>query len=346
MADIQKRVAVGGVRWDVRYSDESRRQGKKSFDRKVDAQRFAVSVETDLIRGDWIDPDRGRELFDEWADRWLATIADRKPKTRETYESIVRRHLIPRFGKAPIAAIDYPTVLTFVAELRQADVAAKTVRNIRDVMRSIFKLAVRSGALKSNPVVDVPVARTSRAEMVFLEPDRIMDLASEVAKPPVRYRRGERRVDGYPEYGLLVRFAAFTGLRAGELVGLRVKDLHLMQRRVHVHQSASEAYGQLQIVATKTYERRSVPIPSRSSTSLPSSLPGSVRTTSCGRAPRVARSATRTGSSDTSSQLSNGRTYRTRPGSTTCGTAMRRCSLPRALIPERSWSGWVTAPSR
>ncbi|HRE00491.1 MAG TPA: tyrosine-type recombinase/integrase, partial [Ilumatobacteraceae bacterium] len=95
----------------------------------------------------------------------------------------------------------------------------------------------------------------------FLEPEQIMDLAREVSKPPARYRRGERRTDGYPEYGLFVRFAAFTGLRAGEIVGLRVKDLQLMRRRVHVHQSASEAYGQLQVVPTKTYERRSVPIP-------------------------------------------------------------------------------------
>lgn len=261
MADIQKRVTSGGVRWDVRYRDDSRRQRKKSFERKVDAQRFAASVETDLMRGDWIDPDRGRELFGDWADRWLATIVDRKPKTRESYESIVHKHLRPRFGGAAIATIDYPTVLSFVAELRKAGVAVKTVRNIRDVMRMIFKLAVRSGALKTNPVIDVPVARTHRSEMVFLEPDQIMDLAREVAEPPRRYRRGERRVDGYPEYGLFVRFAAFTGLRAGEIVALRAKDLELMRRRVQVHQSASEAYGQLQIVPTKTYERRSVPIP-------------------------------------------------------------------------------------
>lgn len=261
MADVQKRPTARGTKWDVRYRDESRRQRKRSFDRKGDAQRFANSVETDLVRGDWIDPARGRESFGEWADTWLGTVVDLKPKTRESYESIVSKHLRPKFGSAPIAAIDYPAVLSFVAELRDAGCAAKTVRNVRDVMRLIFQLAVRSGAIKTNPVVDVKVARTSRAEMVFLEPEQIMDLAGEVTKPPPRYRRDERRVTGYPEYGLLVRFAGFTGLRAGELVGLRVKDLQLLRRRVHVHQSASEAYGQLQIVATKTYERRSVPIP-------------------------------------------------------------------------------------
>jgi len=90
VADIQRRsTAKGGVRWDVRYRDETMAQRKRSFARKVDAQRFASSVETDLLRGDWIDPKRGQEEFALWADKWLATIADRKPKTRESYESIV-----------------------------------------------------------------------------------------------------------------------------------------------------------------------------------------------------------------------------------------------------------------
>ena len=112
-----------------------------------------------------------------------------------------------------------------------------------------------------NPVTDVEVSRTNRSEMIFLDPDQIRTLADEVTAPPVRYRREERRRDGYPEYGLLVRFAAFTGLRAGELVALRASRLDLMRRRVEVNESASEAYGQLQLVATKTYERRTVPIP-------------------------------------------------------------------------------------
>ena len=85
MADIQKRITASGTRWDVRYRDETLRQRKKTFDRKVDAQRFAHSVETDISRGEWIDPNRGRELFGEWADTWLATIANRKPKTRDSF---------------------------------------------------------------------------------------------------------------------------------------------------------------------------------------------------------------------------------------------------------------------
>lgn len=261
MADIQRRKTKSGVRWDVRYRDAQRAQRKRSFARKVDAQRFANTVETDLVRGEWIDPRRSRETFDGWAEKWLATIVDRKPKTRESYESIVSTHLLPRFGRVEIGAIDYPMVLAFVAELHERGVAPKTVRNIRDVLRMVMRLAVRSGAIKSNPVAEISVGRGAKKEMVFLDPSQIDSLARAVAAPPARYRRGERRVSGYPEYGLLVRFASYTGLRAGELVGLRVKDLELLHRRVQVSRSASEAYGELQIVATKTYERRSVPIP-------------------------------------------------------------------------------------
>ena len=62
VADIQRRVTQSGaVRWDVRYRDDARQQRKKSFERKVDAQRFANSVETDILRGDWIDPRRAQE---------------------------------------------------------------------------------------------------------------------------------------------------------------------------------------------------------------------------------------------------------------------------------------------
>ena len=55
-----------------------------------------------------------------WAAMWLETLGSRKPKTRESYESIVHRHLLPRFVATPIAAIDYPCVLAFVAGLQRA----------------------------------------------------------------------------------------------------------------------------------------------------------------------------------------------------------------------------------
>jgi Phage integrase family len=64
-----------------------------------------------------------------------------------------------------------------------------------------------------------------------------------------------------PRYGLLVRFAAYTGLRAGELVALRVRHLNLLRGRCEVGESATEVDGRLVWGPTKTYARRTVPLP-------------------------------------------------------------------------------------
>ena len=96
-------------------------------------------------------------------------------------------------------------------------------------------------------------------EMVFLTGDQITTLASEIADPPSAGGRGVAAT--YPEYGLLVRFAGFTGLRAGEIVALRTSAIDTMRSRVHVLASATEAYGRIHVGPPKTRQRRSVPIP-------------------------------------------------------------------------------------
>ena len=56
---------------------------------------------------------------------------------------------------------------------------------------------------------------------------------------------GATREGRVPEYGLLVRFAAYTGLRAGELGALRAGRLDLLRRRVEVTESVGEVRGRL-----------------------------------------------------------------------------------------------------
>lgn len=262
MASIERRRTPSGeVRWDVRYRGANQRQVKRTFRRKIDAQRFAATADADVLRGDWIDPRRARETFGVWAAKWQATTTHLKPKTRAGYESILAKHLLPRFSDEPLSAIDHPCVLAFLSDLAVSGLGPGTVRNVRDVFRLVMALAVRSGAIKQNPVLGARLGRPAKQEMVFLSADQIMTLANEVANPPVRRGGGEHRRETYPEYGLLVRFAAFTGLRAGEIVALRVRRVDLMRRRVDVAESASEAHGKLEFGAPKTYERRAVPVP-------------------------------------------------------------------------------------
>jgi integrase len=83
--------------------------------------------------------------------------------------------------------------------------------------------------------------------MRFLTAEQVTQLADEIAEP----------------HGLMVLFAAYSGLRAGEIGALRVKNLDLMRLRVTVEESVSEVPG-LGLVygPTKTYARRTLTLPS------------------------------------------------------------------------------------
>ena len=254
MASIEKRTTSGGeTRWDVRYRGPDRHHRTKTFRRKLDAQRFAHTVETDVARGDWLDPSLGKETFRDWANRWLATTTHLKPKTRESYESILRRHLLSAFGDLPIGRIDHPSVLARLSEIQGAGAGSGTIRNVRDVLRTIMRLAQRSGAIKVNPAQDAKVPRSRKKEMIFLDARQVMTLANAVTNPGTDA--------SHPQYGLLVRMAAFTGLRAGEIAALRIERLDLMRKRVQVTASATEAHGEFIVGPPKTYQRRSVPLP-------------------------------------------------------------------------------------
>jgi len=242
MAHVQKR-SPGKYR--VRYRDPDNKERSRTFKKKSDADRFAASVETDMARGTWVSPDRGRQLFSEYAAIWLSTL-DCKPKTRAGYESILERWIMPTFGNRPVEKISWSTIESFKAEMSNAGRSPQTVKNALNVLRPILDLAVRDCALVVSPARDVKSPKVTASSVAkFESAETIAALAATMDK----------------ESGLLVLFAAFTGLRAGECAALRVGDLDLLRGRLTVRQSVSEVHGKALFTPTKNHRTRSVALP-------------------------------------------------------------------------------------
>ncbi len=233
--------------FQVRYRDPNGRQRARNFERKTDATRFAASVETDKVRGDWMDPRLGKVTFGDWAEEWLGQLSHLKPKTRLDYDMTLRRHVLPLLAAAPVGSIDKPAMKRFASELTAGGAGVDTIRIAMQVARHVLGVAVDAGALKANPATAMRLARPRKAEMLFLRPEEVQALAEAIAPP----------------YGTLVRFAAYTGLRAGEIGALRVKRIDFLRGRVEVAESVSDVGGQLILGATKTYANRHVPIPTQ-----------------------------------------------------------------------------------
>ena len=91
--------------WEARHRDAFGGVHGKTFPTKTQALRWAREMETDVRRGDWIDPRLARPTFGEWANEYLTTILHLRNITRGDYERQLRVHIIPVFEDWPIAQI-------------------------------------------------------------------------------------------------------------------------------------------------------------------------------------------------------------------------------------------------
>lgn len=229
----------------MRYRDPTGKERAKGFSRKADADRFAVTVEADKLRGGWTDPRLSKTTVAEWSDRWLRTKSGLKPKTLAGYESNLRAHVLPAFKGYELRQIDRMAVEEWVADLQGRDLGTSAVRQARQVLNSMMTLAVEAGYLIANPVTGVKTARQPDTEMLFLSAEEVERLAAAIREP----------------YGTLVYVLAYGGIRWGEAAAVRRKRCQLLRSRIEVAESMSEARGQLHFGPTKTYRTRLVVVP-------------------------------------------------------------------------------------
>ncbi len=153
----------------------------------------------------------------------------RKPSTLRNVESEVRVHIAPFFGTRSLDAIRPEDVLDFVAVLEDGELSPKSIRNVIGTLSALFNFAKapqRRWATR-NPCegVELP-AVTERVEIRFLTLEEV-DALVEHARPGM-FEAIDRA---------MYRTAAMTGLRQGELIALRWRDVDWPSSRIRVRQN-------------------------------------------------------------------------------------------------------------
>ncbi|MGV8849940.1 MAG: phage integrase central domain-containing protein [Propionibacteriaceae bacterium] len=169
MASIEKRIRNGQVRWYMRYRDPAGLQRTKTFDRKVDAERFLTTVASAKLTGSYIDPAGSRLAVETWAHRWLDSQTHLKPSTRERYAGILREHVLPRWGTTQLANVSHSAVQTWISEV-SASRSAATTREVHRVLSLILSMAVKDDGLVRNPAAGISLPRVNSAERMYLFP--------------------------------------------------------------------------------------------------------------------------------------------------------------------------------
>jgi len=180
--------------------------------------------------------------FADAAAEWLRYIEhdrQRKPSTVNGYQAIVRSQLLPTFGSMPIESI---TPATIEAWLAGVDRASSTRVKALVLLHGIFQRARKVWSLPANPVADVekPPLRASSDIRVF-SPEEVWALV--------------RAADSEQDAAVFLT-AAFTGLRMGELLALRWRDVDFAGSAVRVRAS----YYAGHLTTPKSGKIRAVPL--------------------------------------------------------------------------------------
>jgi len=237
-------------RWQARYRDAAgNRYGAPStFATKGDAHRWLSAAETDMSRGDWYDPRLGDLGFGEWAERWMATKAPTLgPATRDLYGYLLRKHVVPRFGAMAVGRITAAEVQAWLADLHRTSLSPNTVAKAYRCLSGAMDGAVDAGLIARSPCTLRGAGTERHAEMRIATPEQVAELAAAAG----------------PRWEALVFTAAYTGLRWGELAGLRRRDVDLERKLVTVSRKLAEVNGQLSFGPPKTAAgKRTIGMPS------------------------------------------------------------------------------------
>src|SRR5581483_1375970 len=234
-----KRLPNGGYQggswtayWYERSAEGSRRQRSKGgFSSKREAVAYLTTVLESLQSGTYVSPDRttlGQYLLDLW-------LPAQKQRLRaSTFDDYLRRvttYIVPHIGGVRLQELDAARLDRFYAHLLTQggaggrSLSPKTVRNVHVIVRKSLQDAVRKRLITRNPALDADAPRVpgpGEREMETWTPEELRVFLKAVRDHFLA-----------PAFVL----AASTGMRRGEVLGLRWSDVDLEARTVAVRQT-------------------------------------------------------------------------------------------------------------
>lgn len=178
--------------------------------------------------GTWLEP--SRMTVGEWLDVWLADYQGHTTgRTVATYTAVINRHMRSLYVGIRLSAFSPIHVRRLVSTMTKEKKAPATVKHARGILSACMNAAVEAGLISSNPVEGVKPPRMIRQEYTIIDRDHIPEFI---------------RAANETKYPEVLTFLLMTGLRVGELRGLRWADVDLdagtlrVERQLHALSAA------------------------------------------------------------------------------------------------------------
>ncbi len=212
-----------------------------------EVQAKMKEAQRDLDAG--LDLSTGRQTMGQFMVTWLEDVAKPtiRPSTYASYRSYVRVHIVPDLGHYSLSKLTPQHVQAFMAAKTAAGLAPRTVQYMRAILRRALGQALKWGLVTRNVATLVDPPRSVRKPVRPLTADQARTFLAAVADDRL---------------GPLFHVAITTGLRQGELFGLRWEDVDLAAGTLTVRHAMQRVNGKRTLVEPKTaLSQRTVTLP-------------------------------------------------------------------------------------
>ena len=174
----------------------------------------------------------------EYLGRWLedSVKGTVRNTTYERYEQISRMHIVPMLGGVKLKALS-PTHVRGLYKEKLSSLSPRTIQYIHVTLHKALKQAVRDGLIPRNATEAVKPPQVPREEISPMSPEQVKMLLDAAS--------GDR-------LEALYVLAVHSGLRQGELLGLKWDDIDLEAGALHVRRALTTARGGPRLAAPKT----------------------------------------------------------------------------------------------
>lgn len=220
VSEPKPKTINGRTYWHCRVSIGRRPDG--TLDRKdVYANSYDECVRkrnammADVDKGTYIDP--ARMTYAAWLMQWMHDfMTDIKNSTREEYQGVIDRHLLPALGVRQLPKLTMMDCQRFINSL---DLAPGTVRNVYSILHSSLETARKARLIAFNPADDLSLPKAAEKEREALSPEASM--------------RFLEAIKGDPSERMYI-FMLETGVRISEARGLRWTSVSFKKGEVRI----------------------------------------------------------------------------------------------------------------
>lgn len=222
--------------WVCDYVDMAGKRRLKTFAKKKDADHFAATASVEVREGVHV-ADSASATIEAAGKLWLAgaKAAGLERATVEDYERHVRLHINPPIGATKLSALTIAKVRAFEDALRAADRSPAMVKKVLVSLGTLIADAQERGLVARNVVRDIKGRRGSAESRQDKRQKGKLKVGVDI---PTRDEVKALLCVLSGRWRALFLTAAFCGLRASELRGLRWQDVDPDKREIKVHQRA------------------------------------------------------------------------------------------------------------